>query len=145
MVTKDQQERFLTVLRKVVREFYTDDPQKSNSYGRIINTRQFDRLKGILDACDPNSIVTGGATDREDLYIAPTIVKDVTNDSPLMKDELFGMFVSSILFLLILIFSHDDDFVGPILPVVPVKDMDEAIAIVNSRYVCILNAKKKDF
>ncbi|KAJ8656140.1 hypothetical protein O0I10_008153 [Lichtheimia ornata] len=111
MVSKDQQERFLTVLRKVVREFYTDDPQKSNSYGRIINTRQFDRLKGILDACDPNSIVTGGATNREDLYIAPTIVKDVTNDSPLMKDELFG----------------------PILPVVPVKDMDEAIVIVNSR------------
>ncbi|KAI7880434.1 aldehyde dehydrogenase [Lichtheimia hyalospora FSU 10163] len=111
MVSKDQEERFITVLRKVVREFYTDDPQKSNSYGRIINTRQFDRLKALLETCDSKSVVTGGATDREDLYIAPTIVKDVTNDSPLMKDELFG----------------------PILPVLAVKDMEEAITIVNSR------------
>lgn len=98
MVSKDHQERFVTVLRKVVREFYTDDPQKSNSYGRIINTRQFDRLKAILDACDPKTIVTGGNTDREDLYIAPTIFKDVTNDSPLMKDELFGMLMLLIIF-----------------------------------------------
>ena len=96
MISKDQEERFTTVLRKVVREFYTDDAQKSNSYGRIINTRQFDRLKALLETCDSKSIVTGGDTNREDLYIAPTIVKDVTNDSPLMKDELFGTFFSLI-------------------------------------------------
>ncbi|CDH57278.1 fatty aldehyde dehydrogenase [Lichtheimia corymbifera JMRC:FSU:9682] len=112
MVDKDQMERLIVAFRRTIREYYTDNPQKSNSYGRIINTRQFDRLKRLLDACDPSSIVVGGDTDRDDLYISPTIVSNVQpNDGNLMADEIFG----------------------PILPIVPVKDMKEAIQVVNSR------------
>lgn len=91
MVDKDQMERLIVAFRRTIREYYTDNPQKSNSYGRIINTRQFDRLKRLLDACDPSTIVVGGDTDRDDLYIAPTIVSNVQpNDGNLMADEIFG-------------------------------------------------------
>lgn len=106
----------LEACRKTIIEYYGENPQKSGSYGRIVSTRQFDRLKGLLDGCDPSQIVIGGETDREDLYIAPTIVSPVDpNTHVLMEQEIFG----------------------PILPIIPVENMDEAIAIVNARYVWI--------
>jgi acyl-CoA reductase-like NAD-dependent aldehyde dehydrogenase len=66
----------------------------------------------MLDSVDQNTIVIGGETDRDDLYIAPTIVSPVDpNTNILMQSEIFG----------------------PILPVIPVENIDEAISIVNSR------------
>lgn len=57
-------------------------------------------------------VVIGGQNDKSDLYFAPTVVTDVDNhDASLMGDEIFG----------------------PILPVVAVDSLDEAIDIVNSR------------
>ena len=60
---------------------------------------------------DSKTIVVGGENDRDDLFIAPTVVSPVQVTDDIMQDEIFG----------------------PILPIVPVKDMDEAIEIVNSR------------
>ncbi|KAG8891263.1 hypothetical protein FRC01_014797, partial [Tulasnella sp. 417] len=77
---------------------------------RIVNERQFDRLKGMLDKTD-GKIVLGGECVREELFIAPTIVKDCTGDDSLLSDEIFG----------------------PILPIVPVDSTEEALAFVNSR------------
>ena len=91
LVSKDQVERLVVAFRKVIHEYYSTNPQKSPSYGRIVNTRQFDRLKGILDKLDPKLIVVGGDTDRDDLYIGPTIVSPVqVNDAQIMQDEIFG-------------------------------------------------------
>lgn len=101
----------MEAFRKTIVEFYSETPQKSNSYGRIVSTRQFDRLKSLLDASDPSTIITGGETDRNDLYIAPTIVSPITTEHELMQQEIFG----------------------PILPILPVDNMKEAINIVNSR------------
>lgn len=116
MCAKSKVDSLLEAFRKTIIEYYGENPQKSGSYGRIVSTRQFDRLKGLLDGCDPSQIVIGGETDREDLYIAPTIVSPVNpNTHILMEQEIFG----------------------PILPVIPVDNMDEAIAIVNARYVQI--------
>lgn len=65
-------------LRKVVREFYGDDPQQSPDYGRIVNRRHFDRLGAFA------------AGNTDDLYIPPTILTEVTWDAPVMQDEIFG-------------------------------------------------------
>ncbi|KAI7856525.1 Aldehyde/histidinol dehydrogenase [Circinella umbellata] len=111
LVSKDQTERLVVAFRKVILEYYGTNPQKSESYGRVVNTRQFDRLKNVLDKLDSKSIVIGGENDRDDLYIAPTVVSPVQVTDNIMQDEIFG----------------------PILPIVPVKDMDEAIEIVNSK------------
>lgn len=93
-------------------EFYGEKPQQSESYGRIVSTRQFDRLKAMLDSTDPKLFRAGGETDREDRFIAPTLIGPVSlNDSNLMTQEIFG----------------------PILPFVTVKNVDEGISFVNSR------------
>ncbi|RCH78104.1 Aldehyde dehydrogenase, partial [Rhizopus stolonifer] len=63
LCAKSKLEPLLEAFRKTVVEFYGTTPQKSNSYGRIVSTRQFDRLKGMLDACDPSTVVIGGDTD----------------------------------------------------------------------------------
>jgi aldehyde dehydrogenase (NAD+) len=66
----------------------------------------------VLANKSSGQVVIGGQNDKSDLYFAPTVVTDVDNlDASLMKDEIFG----------------------PILPVVAVDSLDEAIDIVNSR------------
>jgi aldehyde dehydrogenase (NAD+) len=53
----------------------------------------------------------GGQTDIKDLYIAPTLLDNVSPDSPVMQGEIFG----------------------PILPIIEYEKLDDAIAFVNSR------------
>lgn len=81
--------KFTKILKKTIRAFYGEDPQQSPDYGRIINTRQFDRLQNLLDL-ERATVTLGGCTDREDLYMEPTILENVNWQSPAMEDELFG-------------------------------------------------------
>ncbi|KAI8142606.1 Aldehyde/histidinol dehydrogenase [Fennellomyces sp. T-0311] len=112
LVAQDKHEQLIEAFRKVVKEYFGENPQDSESLGRIINVRQFDRLTKILDSTDPAKVVIGGKSDRENLYIAPTVVSPVdADDAQLMQNEIFG----------------------PILPVVPVKDLKEAVGIINSK------------
>lgn len=99
-------------MRAALAEFYGDDPSRSDSYCRIVNERHFDRVSKMLgNAGDRARVVIGGQSRREDLYIAPTVVVDVDEASELMTDEIFG----------------------PLLPVLEVQDVDEAIDFVNAR------------
>jgi aldehyde dehydrogenase (NAD+) len=77
---------------------------------RIVNRRHFDRLAGAV-AVTTGEVVIGGGSDAEALEIDATVVLDPALDEPLMTDEIFG----------------------PILPVVTVGSLDEAIDFVNSR------------
>ncbi len=108
LVHEEVLEPFLAAVKQTIRDFYGDDPKASPDLGRIVNERHFDRLVALLDQ---GTVVSGGNSDRESRYIEPTVVKDAPMDSSLMTDEIFG----------------------PILPVLPVKDIDEAIAFVNAR------------
>jgi len=95
-------------LTQALREFYGDDPQQSDEYARIINTKQFDTL---IKYFSDGEVVCGGQSNRDERYIAPTILKNVSTDAPVMQSEIFG----------------------PILPVLPVKDMDAALQFVQQR------------
>ncbi|MFB9582598.1 aldehyde dehydrogenase family protein [Streptomyces goshikiensis] len=95
-------------LAEVLRDLYGQDPAESPDYGRIINERHFDRLSGLLDS---GRTVTGGTRDRARRYIAPTVLAEVAPDSPVMGEEIFG----------------------PILPLLEVADLDEAIAFIRDR------------
>jgi len=77
---------------------------------RIVNQRQFDRLTGYL-ATTKGTIALGGNSDASTLRLEPTVVVDPDPDEPLMSNEIFG----------------------PILPVITVQSLDEAIRFVNSR------------
>jgi aldehyde dehydrogenase (NAD+) len=95
-------------LDTAIRAVYGDDPAVSPAYGRIINERHFDRLAGLLES---GRAVVGGQHDRDDKFIAPTVLTDVEPDSPVMGQEIFG----------------------PILPIIDVPDVDAAIAFINER------------
>lgn len=101
---------FIRQIKKVLSKFYGSNPQQSKDFGRIINTRQFDRLNGLLQQ-HRSDILFGGETDREDLYMAPTILQDITWDSPIMQDEIFG----------------------PILPILVYTDLTHLIHQINRR------------
>ena len=101
-------DEFPAYLAGAVTAMFGENPQASDEYGRIINERHFDRLRPLLD---DGRAVFGGTTDRDDRYIAPTLLDDVDPDSPVMSAEIFG----------------------PILPIIRVPDLDAAIAFINER------------
>ncbi|KAI8097217.1 Aldehyde/histidinol dehydrogenase [Halteromyces radiatus] len=112
LVHRDHAEKMVSALQKSIRDFYGLYAEKSNSYGRIINQRQFDRLVSLLNGVPSETIVLGGYSHQDDLFIAPTIVYPApARGVALMNDEIFG----------------------PILPVVPVDNVDEAIEIINQK------------
>jgi aldehyde dehydrogenase (NAD+) len=85
--------------------------EAGNSGGkRIVNERHFGRLTAAL-AATKGTVAIGGGSDAANIEIQPTVVVDPATDEPLMTDEIFG----------------------PILPIVTVGSLDEAIDFVNSR------------
>lgn len=77
LTTSDVIEPLAGKIAEAVTRFFGSDPQHSDSFGRIINARHFDRLTALLP--DPKSPATGrtvcgGNTRRDDLYIAPTVL-----------------------------------------------------------------------
>lgn len=93
-------------MRAAVEEF-----EAGNAAGkRIVNDRHFNRLTTAL-AATKGTIAVGGGSDAASGRIEPTVVVDPDPAEPLMTDEIFG----------------------PILPVVTVQSLTEAIDFVNAR------------
>ena len=105
LVHEKIESQLIAKMKKAIRQFYGDNPQQSNDYGRIINKKRYATLNSFLQQGD---IIEGGATDEHDLYIAPTILRNVSIDSPMMQEEIFG----------------------PILPIITFKTDEEALAII---------------
>ena len=108
LVDKQLESTLLEALTRTIHEFYGDDPQNSPDLARIVSVRHQERL---IEFFKDGDVVVGGTADGADRYVAPTVLKNVSLDAPVMSDEIFG----------------------PILPVIPVDDMDEAIRFVNAR------------
>jgi len=117
-------DELVSEIKKGIVEFYGSDASVSPHYSRIVNLRHFQRLKAIINADSSNEddakkstrqpcdvIVCGGEMDEDNLYIAPTVIDHATVDSPSMKEEIFG----------------------PVLPIITVASLSEAIGIVQSR------------
>src|SRR3954451_5555669 len=68
LVFKDVARQFLEHLKETLLHFYGADPQQSPDYGRIVSTRHFDRLVGLLDS---GTVYHGGRHDRADKFLAP--------------------------------------------------------------------------
>lgn len=101
-------ERFVETLSRKIREFYGDDPAQSPDYCRIASERHTERFAKLLEG---QKVHTGGRVDVASRYVAPTIVLDPAPDSELMQEEIFG----------------------PVLPVITVDEMHEAIKFVADR------------
>lgn len=108
LIDKDILPQFLEELKIVIKEFYPAGIKSSPDYGRIVNNRQWTRLKKLLDESH-GKILLGGTMDEADRFLEPTVVQvDDVKDS-LLVNETFG----------------------PLIPIHPVTDLDEAIRLAN--------------
>uniref|UniRef100_F6Z7D1 Aldehyde dehydrogenase n=1 Tax=Equus caballus TaxID=9796 RepID=F6Z7D1_HORSE len=108
LCSPEMQERLLPALQSTIARFFGEDPRSSPNLSRIINDKHFQRLQGLLGC---GRVAIGGQSDQSDRYIAPTVLVDVQETEPVMQEEIFG----------------------PILPIVNVRSLDEAIDFINRR------------
>ncbi len=100
-------ERLLAAIQEEIVRQFGAVPLDNRLYGNIINEKHFSRLCGLMEG---TKILCGGEIRRETLQIAPTVMDDVSFDDAVMQGEIFG----------------------PILPVLTFRELEEAIAKVNS-------------
>lgn len=112
LVPRSFQDKFIQALKTADESFYppSKDSSSPGASSKLVTHEAFMRVKGLLDNT-MGTIVIGGETDEATKFIAPTVVRDVHGGDVLMSEEIFG----------------------PVLPIVPVEDVDEAIAFVNAR------------
>jgi aldehyde dehydrogenase (NAD+) len=88
------------------------DPLTSPDLATIVNGAQFERLERLLQGGQRRGqVLFGGQSDAERRRMAPTLLRVDSPDDPLMQEELFG----------------------PLLPVVEVDDLQQAMAWINGR------------
>jgi aldehyde dehydrogenase (NAD+) len=105
LVHASRKDELVEALKKNLVQFFSEHPEQDYNYCKIINERQFDRLSAFLSQ---GTILFGGAHDRSICYIQPTLLGDVSLDSPVMQEEIFG----------------------PIRPVFSFQTKEEALAII---------------
>ena len=111
---ESKKDDLISGLRENFKSFFSgNDGGPSSDYCQIVNTTHFDRIEGYLENAKGMGakVVAGGNTDRSKRFIAPTVLCDVSIDSLVMKEEIFG----------------------PLMPIVTYKTMDEAIGFINKR------------
>lgn len=124
LVHAAKKEALILELKKCIQQFFGDKPEESYSYGKIINTKQFDRIASYLGQ---GKLLFGGRIDKEKLFISPTILETPSLEDSVMKEEIFG----------------------PVLPIISFTTMEEAKAIVSknpnplSLYVFTSTASKE--
>jgi aldehyde dehydrogenase (NAD+) len=99
------EKKLVPLLQRAISEMFGDDPGESDSYGRIVNQRHFERIARLIESGD---VAIGGETDADNLYISPTVLTNVSKDSAVMQEEIFG----------------------PVLPIVRSDDIESAIRFI---------------
>ena len=86
-VHEEVKEELIEALKNQIKTFFGTDIKNNPDFGRIINLKHFHRLQALMNE---GNIVFGGETDENQLFISPTIIDDVTWDSSIMQEEVFG-------------------------------------------------------
>jgi aldehyde dehydrogenase (NAD+) len=108
LVEKGIKEKLIDEIGKQITAIHGENPRESEAFVRIINPRHFER---IIKLINPEKVVIGGDQDAADLYIAPTVMDNVSFDDAVMQEEIFG----------------------PVLPIIEFDDLDWAITEVKKR------------
>lgn len=87
IVHEQVKSKLIEQLQQCINDFFGEQPELSDEYGRIINRRQFDRLVSYLSEV---KIISGGRSNPQSLFIEPTLVDEPALDAGLMEDEIFG-------------------------------------------------------
>lgn len=100
-------DKLVSLMQEEIKSQYGENPKMSADYPRIINQRHFERLARMLNDGD---VLCGGETDKSQLYISPTLITQVTPQSALLQEEIFG----------------------PILPIITFNEVDDCIEHINN-------------
>ncbi|KAM4707084.1 aldehyde dehydrogenase family 3 member B1-like [Discoglossus pictus] len=95
-------------LATYAREFYGKNPKESLHYGRMTSVEQYRRVKELLSC---GQVAFGGETDDDERFIAPTVLTNIKESDPIMQQEILG----------------------PVLPILTVQTLDEAIQFINRK------------
>ncbi len=113
LVHSSKKDSFLREIKKTLSNFYQNNAEKEPSYNRIVNARHYTRLKEVMeDAFQRDAtIVEGGNFEESDNFISPTVLSDISLDSRVMNEEIFG----------------------PLLPVITYNNTQEAIELIQQK------------
>lgn len=106
LVHHSKKNELIEALKRNIENFFGTDAADSYNYGKIINQKQFNRIVNYLQ---DGTILYGGKTNINTLYIEPTLLDTVNINSAIMKEEIFG----------------------PVLPIIGFETMEEALKIIN--------------
>lgn len=106
LVHERVKDKLVEALKGTTEQFFSKNPLESYNYGKMINEKQFSRVSSYLSN---GTVEFGGVTDREKLYISPTLLTGIDPGAPIMQEEIFG----------------------PVLPVLTFKDMAGAKAVID--------------
>ncbi len=107
LVHSKSKKALIEALKTEIENAYGKDPQSSDNFPRIINQRHFDRIVQLMDE---SKVIYGGTTDRDDCYIAPTLLDNVTLQDKVMQEEIFG----------------------PLLPIIEFKNVGKVVEIIRT-------------
>jgi aldehyde dehydrogenase (NAD+) len=111
LVTEQTRDALVDSIRTAFDEFSGGKGTSDNpDFTSIVNERHTTRLQGLLRD-HGGTVAVGGESDLDAKHVEPTIIVDPDPDSDLMRQEIFG----------------------PILPIVTVESMHEAVEFVNDR------------
>jgi aldehyde dehydrogenase (NAD+) len=111
LVDRSVEAAFVEHLRAAVHGFFGDDPGASPDFGRIVNGRHFARIRALVDGEGAGTPAFGGRHDEAARYIEPCALVGVDPSARIMQEEIFG----------------------PVLPILGVDGIDEAIRFINDR------------
>lgn len=100
-------ESLVSAIKKEITLQFGSKPLENPDYGKIVNEKHFNRLKGLINE---EKTVWGGKSDEKEKRIEPTVMVDVSWEDAVMGEEIFG----------------------PILPILTYKTLDEAVLVIES-------------
>ncbi|KAG8829725.1 hypothetical protein FRC18_009094 [Serendipita sp. 400] len=111
LIPRAHQKDLADALRQSYEEFWPSGTHESASFGRIVNPASAKRVSGYINESKGN-ILFGGVSEPDQCFVPLTVLTDVAKTDSTMQEEIFG----------------------PVLSIVPVDSLDEAIDFVNERY-----------
>lgn len=106
LIEESVRDAFIAEFCRALHEFFPSGDMSKMAH--IISERHYRQKKALLDG---QKIALGGRCDDERLFIEPTVLVDVSPESPVMQEEIFA----------------------PILPVITWKALSEATDFIRSR------------
>ena len=108
LIHREVKEHFIEAFKEALCELHGEDARQSEHYVRMVSDRAFERVSGYISE---GRVRCGGRVVAEERYIEPTLLDEVSADSSVMREEIFG----------------------PVLPMIEIRSLDEAITFINER------------